>query len=335
MLGVYQFCEYYEFFHNNDNIYKITSNMTRMKHYYVKESKNRLTYTSAIETKDSLLSDVQKEILLLLSKKPLYPIEIAKRLNLHEQKVYYQVKKLYQAGLLEIHEKQEIRGTIAKRYKTKALTVFTSLGGSFGDAHQLFSREIDPKLEQFLTPFIVDFEFQSHFIVGSPDPHGPHKARARDGHHAIDLSLFIGKYCYMPDSFSVKLDVDVKAEKMEADNLIIIGGPVTNLLTSHFNKHLPVRFTDTKPFSLVVGKKRYIEESTGFICKLKNPYNPSKSILVLAGISVIGTKAAILALTREYERVLDTYANQPSWACVVQGFDLDGDGKIDSIEILE
>jgi hypothetical protein len=41
----------------------------------------------------------------------------------------------------------------------------------------------------------------------------------------------------MPTDFAIKLDVDVKAEKEEKNNLILVGGPGTNLLTQEINEY--------------------------------------------------------------------------------------------------
>ena len=46
----------------------------------------------------------------------------------------------------------------------------------------------------------------------------------------------------MPTEFAVKLDVDVKVEKEEKNNLILVGGPGTNLLTQEINEYLPIKF---------------------------------------------------------------------------------------------
>jgi Ca2+-binding EF-hand superfamily protein len=49
----------------------------------------------------------------------------------------------------------------------------------------------------------------------------------------------------------------------------------------------------------------------------------------------VGTKACVLALTNFWEKTLKNYKGNEAFAKVVQGFDLDGDGKVDSIEVLE
>jgi hypothetical protein len=58
-------------------------------------------------------------------------------------------------------------------------------------------------------------------------------------------------------------------------------------------------------------------------------------LLVIAGIRNIGTKAAVIALTRHTDDVLRGFSKNKDFGCIVQGFDLDGDGKVDSVEVLE
>jgi hypothetical protein len=55
----------------------------------------------------------------------------------------------------------------------------------------------------------------------------------------------------------------------------------------------------------------------------------------LAGNKAVGTKACVLALTNFWEKTLKNYKGEDTFATVIQGFDLDGDGKVDSIEVME
>ena len=57
--------------------------------------------------------------------------------------------------------------------------------------------------------------------------------------------------------------------------------------------------------------------------------------MILAGIRFNGTKSAVLALTRFPDKILEKYSGEENWSCVVKGIDFDGDGKIDSVEVLE
>jgi S-layer protein (TIGR01564 family) len=145
----------------------------------------------------------------------------------------------------------------------------------------------------------------------------------------------MGNIMKLPGDFSTRLDVDtdIKSES----NLLLVGGPVTNQLVSDINPSLPVRFSEKKPWGILSSRtnKRYSEETMGLISKIKHPYVDDKNIIVIAGISAVGTKAAVMALTRSYNSLLGNYTGQSSWGAVINGFDMDGDGRIDTIEVLE
>ncbi len=308
-----------------------------MKAYIVKEKEGSFVYSNAmiVENPDSIkLIDhpIRLKILDLLSKKPMYPAELAKELKMHEQKVYYHIKQMSNSGLLEVVEKEEIRGTIAKKLSPKVLNFAFTLSKEWSDLHNLFKTK-DKEVLNFLTPLIKEGVLNSNIVVGSPDPHGPHKARARDGHYGIDLALFLGSLCSAETEFSTKLDVDVDLK--QSRNLILVGGPVTNLLVSKVNDFLPAKFSDKKPWGIISKLKTYTEESTGMVCKIPNPYNPEYFIIVIAGIRFIGTKTAVMAFTRNTKQVIYRFTGQKEFYSIVQGYDMDGDGKIDSIEVLE
>jgi len=304
------------------------------KNYVVKEIDGQLFYDDAqILRKDALKHldhEIRMKILNLLHKKPMYPVQIAKALKMHEQKIYYHIKQLLKADVLEIAERKEIRGTTAKKFRPKSMNFAYTLNFMGKNINQLQKENKDSKLDQFLYPFIQNQKMNTKIIVGSPDPHGPFKARARDGHYAIDLALFLGRFCSLSKSFVTMLDVDVNSH----DNMIIVGGPVTNLAMAKINDDLPVKFSDKKPWG-IVGKESYTDDNIGFIAKIPNPHNPNLSIMCLAGIRYGGTKAAVLGLTRFSKLVLSRFTEQKEFYCIVEGFDLDGDGKVDSIDVLE
>ena len=47
-------------------------------------------------------------------------------------------------------------------------------------------------LQKFFKEFIDNGIFDGKIVVGSPQPHGPFKTSARDGHYAAHLALFLG-----------------------------------------------------------------------------------------------------------------------------------------------
>jgi DNA-binding transcriptional ArsR family regulator len=271
-----------------------------------------------------------------LAKESMYVAELAKKLKMHEQVAYYHINQLLKSGILEISERKEIRGTVAKKYRPKKLSYSLTLENKWQPVQQLIQPKLSEGLHSLLNPFQKDGIFDGRIIVGSPDPHGPFKARARDGHYAIDLSLFLGKYLDMPEEFTVQLDTDANLKK-ESQNYIVIGGPVTNLISSQINELLPVRFSDKKPWGIQSERtqRKYTDDAVGVISRIPNPHFPGRSILCIAGIRAVGTKSAVIGLTRFHDKLLQTFSGQKKWAVIVQGYDLNGDGKVDSVEVLE
>lgn len=290
-----------------------------------------------------ILNKLTWKILLLLSEKEMYPMEIAKKLNIHEQKIYYHIRKLAKANAIRKVKEEERKGAIAKYYKTNFPAFGVELPFGCQKRKMVSPSFIDKKIKRFLGPILKDGSFDGKIVVGSPDPHGPFKTSARDGHYASYLTFFLGQYAEPPDEFPIKLDVDVKVEKEEKNNLILVGGPGTNLLTQEINNYLPIRFNMTLSeygflFSGLVSEKTknvYTADAMGLIAKIVNPWDKEKRVIVFAGNKAVGTKACVLAFAKFWKQILKNYQGKDYFATVIQGFDLDGDGKVDSIEVLE
>jgi len=292
----------------------------------------------------TILGEISWKILLALSKKEMYPLQLAKNLGIHEQKVYYHIRKLVEAGAIVVAKEEEKKGATARYYRP----VSTAFGVELPQQHEETTRvsllSMDRNLREFFKEFgKKDESFDGKIVVGSPMPHGPFKTSARDGHYSSYLTFFLGQFMRMPDEFAIKLDVDMKAEKEEKSNLILVGGPGTNVLTQEINDSLPVKFNmhpSEQGFLLggMVSKRTsivYTADTAGLIAKIINPWDTAKSIIVLAGNKAVGTKACVLALTNFWKKTLKNYQGEDTFATVIQGFDLDSDGKVDSIEVLE
>ncbi len=290
-------------------------------------SKDILVLKNA-ENLKPVLNNERWRILKKLNEKPDYPSRIAKELNIHEQKAYYHIRLLKNNGLIKVVEEKEIRGATARLYSP----ITTAFGVELDDKGRIFEHDAKKNwMSEFLSEFSEDGVFNGYIVVGAPDPHGPHKARARDGHYATHLAFNLGKL-FETNEFTSILDVDAIAEKKLESNMIVIGGPVTNLVMKKINKSLPVYFSDEKPWGLHSSKTNndYTDDHVGMICKIKNPWNETKTVIAIAGIRFIGTKAAVMALSKDYNLFKNGEKSH-----VVRGFDYDGDGKIDTIEILE
>lgn len=289
-----------------------------------------------------ILNELSWEILHMLGEKAMYPMEIARRLGIHEQKVYYHIRKLARAKAITRVKEEERKGAMAKFYSASfpAFGVELPFGGRRSHAPSIFTSK---RVMQFLHPILDDGAFEGKIVVGSPDPHGPFKTSARDGHYAAYLTFYLGQYSKLPDDFIIKLDVDVKAEKEEKNNLILVGGPGTNLLTQEINKYLPINFNMTPSehgfiFGGLVSEKTgniYTADTMGLVAKIVNPWDKEKKTIVFAGNKAVGTKACVLAFVRCWKKLLKNYQGEDNFATVIQGFDLDGDGKVDSIDVLE
>jgi DNA-binding transcriptional ArsR family regulator len=273
-------------------------------------------------------------ILSSTAEKPAYAREIGRSLGISEQTVYYHVKRLMNAGLLEVVESSAIRGAVAKKVAASSSGIALLYRPS--TAIRVAKDARRTPLVAFFREFIVDHVFNGYFVVGSPEPHGPFRAAARDGHYAAQLGFALGALATTDDDFSVRLDTDVKAEKAYDSHLVLFGGPATNLLTAEVNRLLPVRFDESNYWAgLMDGMgRRFNGETDAVIAKVPSPFAQGRSVVVLAGIRHVGTKSAVIGLTRQPGDVLSTYDGQPTFACVVKGYDQDGDGKVDHVDVL-
>jgi DNA-binding transcriptional ArsR family regulator len=161
----------------------------------------------------SVLNNLSWRILKLLSEQEMYPLEVAKKLGMHEQKIYYHIRKLAKAGVIKVVKEEEKKGAVAKYYKATYPALGIELPFGNQKVNNTTAEDMDETVRTFLSPIIKNNTFNGKIVVGSPDTHGPFKAKARDGHYAAHLTFFLGKYVDLPDEFPIKLDVDVKAEK--------------------------------------------------------------------------------------------------------------------------
>ncbi len=279
----------------------------------------------------NLNGDVTKKILESIKKIPKYPKQIAKEIGLHEQNVYYYIRKLEKSNIIGVIKQENINGTIANFYGILSDSFFFKIN-DFKESSKVVEKETD-----YLKPFVNNGRLDALIIVGSPDPHGPQKARSKDGYYGMDFALFLGTFLnYVPDSF-VKLDTEVTDKDLEDNNLIVIGGPIVNKVTMLAGDNLEIYFDEEKRgvYSKIT-KKIYYNDEIGFINKTKSPFNSKREILLLAGLRNAGTKAVILAFLKHFVEVRNgNKFNSKVMSHVVEGVDLDSDGFVDDCEFLE
>jgi DNA-binding transcriptional ArsR family regulator len=298
------------------------------------------------EDMKAILNKTRWKILQKLSKEPKFPAELAREMDIHEQKIYYHIRQLINAKLVKVAYEKEIRGATARFYTTNEEAFGIELNPEEKGLSFSYSTAPLDKPRLFFKEFYQKNKFDGLIVVGAPDPHGPHKTWARDGHYALYLTMFLGQFFPYPEKMFVKLDVEVRASKAHDQNMILIGGPAVNLVTQDINSKLPAppfdnQITGIAPdasFGRGITSYKpntfYSQNNVGIIFKEPNPYNPEKTIIAFAGQGRRGTKAAILALTNKWDTILKDYDSGP-FRIVVEGYDKDGDGTVDSVEILE
>jgi DNA-binding transcriptional ArsR family regulator len=278
-------------------------------------------------------SKTSRMILKSLSENSKYPKEIAKEINLDEQSVYYHIRNLERLGFIEVAEKKNIGGIEAKYYK------ISSDAFSFIIKSRSSTKNIE-FIEEFFFPFVVDGEMNSIIVFGSPDPHGPTRARARDIIEGSEFCLFLGCFLEKYSGLKVKIDTEIKKDDIKNNNLIVIGGPGVNYVAKVLNKKMPISFIERNNRYVAIyskiSKNVYEEERCGIIIKVKNPFNKDKYILLIAGRRASGTKAAILSFLKYFKDICNgnKYNNKVK-AKVVEGVDIDSDSIIDDVIILE
>jgi len=284
----------------------------------------------------ALASPLAWRILQELAKAPDYPNALAQRLKVHEQKVYYHVRRLEAAGLLKVVRKEPKRGASARILgpTADAFAIALKGRGSPVAAPMLPHAGI---ITRFLEEYTRGGTFDGSIVVGSPYTHGPFNTTARDSPYAVELGFFLGRLFAPPKGLVVRLDTEVKALGVGKEDMILVGGPVANIITMDLNPHLAVNFDWKQVWRMESARTRrpYSDEQVGLIAKVRNPWDNARVIVVLSGLHAVGTMAAILGLTRFAEDVLDGYAPGEDFYRVVAGQDRDGDGRLDAVSILE
>ena len=282
----------------------------------------------------SVSSALAQQILHVLSEKPSYAKQIATELKVHEQKVYYHIKNLQSAGVIRIVKQEQRQGAMANYYALAEGAIVVPFG-KFQPLSKL--SHLKDRHKEFLEPFIHDGQLNAKIIVGSPDPHGPDKARSRDGYYGIDFALFLGCFLNYVPRLNVKLDTETHEADLR-ENLILLGGPITNKIVEQVNAHLPIYFDKNSGMNIrsTLTKEIYSSDETGLIIKIKSPFAEGKFVLVIAGKRYTGTRAAITAFLQGFAEIAKGNLNNPKvLGKVVEGVDLDSDGIVDAVEFRE
>ncbi|MFT4892481.1 MAG: DNA-binding transcriptional ArsR family regulator [Candidatus Nanohaloarchaea archaeon] len=274
------------------------------------------------------LSDPTRvKILKKLGESASYPAKVSKELDLPKQKTYYHFRILEENGLIEEERREERSGGLATFYTPVQKSFHLDLGGEGNKtAFESFA-----EAETFLRPLVEEGKLNGKIVVGSPDEHGPDQVRARDGHLAGEIGLKLGKYANSSGS-SVRLDTEIFRSESFDQNLLMLGGVLTNTVTRKYNSEFPVSFEgESFPYrGFETPEGSYTDAKTGVIAKTEHPEAEGKYLYMVAGVQSDGTRSAVKAF-----KDLDQLFEEGQTYTVIKGRDMDGDGEIDEYEVLE
>jgi len=227
-------------------------------------------------------------------------------------------------------------GMTAKIYSVMAPVIAAKL---HDDGHMVADTPIttikDSNISDFFQPFVDGGTLNANIIIGNPDEHGRFDTRSKEGSYFSDFAILIGSFIRKHSFPYHKIDTEITDSDLK-ENLIILGNHKTNTVIDRLKDHLPISFLENdQSFISKNTKKVYKDPRTGFVIKIKNPFNPEKSIMVIGGIRTRGARAAIIALTQNIEELCANQENGADFIRVVKGLDREGRGLIDSAEFLE
>src|SRR3989441_7541588 len=220
------------------------------------------------------------KILCELARRPDYPGALAKRLRMHEQTVYYHIHRLAKSGLIHVVREERRQGAVSRIYAPAAEAFGVELPSSGKAGKAPTRRAVPERVRSFMETFLREGGL---FVIGSPYQHGPYLTVARDSPYAVEFGMFLGGMG-AASGISVRLDTEVKAAGLEKRPLILVGGPVANIVALDLNPHLKVSFDWQQAWrmrSSFTGRE-YAEEGIGLLAKIPNPWNPQTEVAMFS-----------------------------------------------------
>ena len=275
-------------------------------------------------------SKLSIKIIEELAKNPACAMDLSRKLKEHEQKIYYHLKRMKDAGILKLERSEARYGMTAKIYSLVSPVVATKLY----DEVQTAKNTIKIKNQNFLDfmyPFILDDCLNAKIVIGDTNPHGRFDISSNEGPHIIDFSVLLGNQLNTLVFPFYKLDTEV-SEKDLKENLILFGNPKSNTIIDTINS--------TKKYFVDGGiasgnGKIYSNPLTGIIVKTENPFNKNKKLLLIGGIGRRGLKGAIIAITQNLHELMINFDKTQNFLHVTEALDKKGDGRIDAVKIME
>jgi DNA-binding transcriptional ArsR family regulator len=305
-----------------------------MKYFVEDNGENKVVYKSLLVDDPTSLSVLANKTALNLikelSKKPLCAMDLARRLGLHEQKVYYNLRRLQKAGIIKLLRTEERTGGTAKIYSLVEPVISVKLADN---AFLSIDTKVALRKLDLLRPFVENGKLNAKIVFGDPYPHGKFDAGGLDGCYISDLNLFLGSFTKDVNFPAFSLDIQMRERDLK-DNLIIVGSPKGNTITYKLNSFLPIYFDENTGWTMVsrITGRRYDDDFGGVVEIIENPFKKDKKIMVLAGKRTRGTMAAVLAFTKHFDEVMSgNIKDRRVIARVVHGTDSNGDGYVDDV----
>lgn len=299
----------------------------------------RMAYDSLIlenpKAFSALNSKLALKIVKALAESPAPAIDISRKLKVHEQKIYYHIRRLERAGIIYTISNEKRHGMIAKIFSVVSPVIAAKLYDKGTEIKETLGLELDHKSSEFFSPIVSNNKLSALIVVGDTYSHGKFDRGSDELNYMVDVLLFLGKFSDGTESHT-KLDVKIKETELK-NNLILLGNNKTNSIIEKINSKLPAFFEETGKEVLIskVSNTTYSDPRIGIIIKTTNPFNPDKKLLLIGGIGRRGAQAATLALTKYRNTFVESIKNFDNIVKIVKGFDSDGDDVIDSIKILE
>ncbi len=280
-------------------------------------------------------SDLSLKIVSELVKEPGCAMDLARKLEEHEQKIYYHLRKMENVGVIKITKIEKRYGMNANIYSLVSPVIAAKLYED-GKEIQNAANLKDMEHVDFFHPFIENGSLNAKIVVGDPNEHGRFDTKSKEGVYVNDLAILLGSSV---NNFSFPYftpDTEIRESDLQ-NNLILIGNVRTNVIIDKIKDSLPLEFEE-KGHSFRSKKTKTVHKDprTGYVIKIKNPMNPKKSIMVIGGLRTRGTRAAVVALTQNLKKLFDKNdVNNGEFMRIVKGLDKEGRGLIDSFETIE
>jgi len=300
----------------------------------------RIAYDSLILSDPKALSVLNNKIAMkivkLLAVTPCCAIDAARKLKIHEQKIYYHLRNLEKSGIVYPISQERRHGMIAKIYSVVSPIVAAKLFDKGTEIKETADLNVSENILKFFSPFIDNGRLNALVIIGDTYSHGRFDTTSTEGSYVLDFLIFLGRFINNWKFPYQKIDVKVSANDLK-NNLILIGNNRTNSIIDKINDKLPISFDESGKEILTskISKANYSDPRIGTILKITNPFDETKKILLVGGIGRRGAQAATLTITKYLTHFMQSIKSFDDISKVVKGFDKDGDDVIDSMKILE